>query len=268
MIGVYNRRINYFPSVENRAPWSLRIELTGWQLASACIALLALINFIPSVHREIWRIDTYTALLMNSLLGIAPDVDKLIAWLNTKAGDLVVLSSVVMMFVLHSFAGSNSREVIRRLSFWGWVAALCIVGYGIESIFGIYIKRQIPLIVLHQLTNVQTIYGVTLRTSPFESFPSGHATGYIFFALMAWSRFRRMSLSVLILGIVLLSTRLIVGVHWLSDMLLGALPFSILIATLTSETFFKVPYVFLKRMLLVMFLTATHRLPILAHAKT
>lgn len=258
MIEIYNRRVSYFPLLDKKASWSLKIELTRWQLALAGIVLIVCMNLIPAIHREIIRIDTQTALLMNTIIGAAPALDRLLAWLNSKMGDALVLFLVITMFVGHSFCGPSSRDIVRRLSFWGWVTVLCVTGYAIEGVLGNFVKRDIPLLALSQLKNVQIIYGVTLRTDPIASFPSGHATGYIFFALMAWPRFRRMSLFLFSLGVLMLSTRLIVGVHWLSDMLLGALPFSVLIASLTYETFFKIPYVLIKRTLLLMLLTATH----------
>jgi membrane-associated phospholipid phosphatase len=263
VIGVCNRGAGYLRSVENEVPWSLKIELTRWQLVLACLTLLMFANLIPAVHREIIGIDTQAALFMNALIGTCPVIDRVVAWLNTKMGDVVVLFLVSTIFFVHSLSGSSSRAIIRRLSFWGWLAVLCLTGYALEVLLGTCVKRDIPLLALSQLKNVQTIYGITLRTDPLASFPSGHATAYMFFALMAWPRFRRMSLFLLAFGVLMLSTRLIVGVHWLSDMLLGALPFSMLIASLSYEPTFRAPYALFKRALLLMLLTVVHRFPFL-----
>ena len=45
-----------------------------------------------------------------------------------------------------------------------------------------------------------------------------------------------MSFLLLAVGCFVLSIRLIIGIHWLSDMMLGSLPLSLLLVSLTRET--------------------------------
>jgi membrane-associated phospholipid phosphatase len=231
-----------YSNIEEREPRVLEFDKTKWPIVVAAIGLLALLNANPLIHREIINIDMHVALVANSAIGFCPFTDRLAAWLNTRLGDVLVLSVMVTIFLIHSLRGSTGDEVASRMAFWGWVAVLCVIGYELEGCLEPFVKREIPLLVLPQLKNVQTMYGVTLRTDPYLSFPSGHATAYLFFVLMSWRRYWRMSLLILGLGFVMLSTRLIVGIHWLSDITLGALPCVVLLASLTRETPLKISY--------------------------
>jgi len=228
----------------------LFIEKTKWPLVLSGILLLFLLNMNTGIHGEIISIDTRAALIMNSVIGISPGLDKMLGWLNTRVGDEVVLSCMCILFLMHSFRGSTSTEVVRRLSFWGWVGALCLAAYAIECGLEHFLRRDIPLLALSQLKNVQTMYGLTLRTSGASSYPSGHAIAYIFFALMAWRRYWRMSLLICAIGFVMLSMRLVLGLHWLSDMTLGSLPISILLDSLAWETSLKRIYRLTERAIL------------------
>jgi membrane-associated phospholipid phosphatase len=208
----------------------------------AAILLVALLNMNPTVHNAIINVDTLVALRMNSLVGINPIFDRILAWLSTRIGDAFVLIGIYILFFFHSLCGIKLDEIIRRLSFWLWVGILCLITYEILCTPMCTVMRDTPLLALHQFKNLQTIYGFTFHSCPTNSFPSGHGLAYIFFAMMAWKKYFRISLVLWCLAIIMLSLRLIVGLHWLSDIIFGSVFLSLLVVALVDDTPLKNTY--------------------------
>jgi len=214
----------------------------SWTKVLGAVLLLALLNMIPAVHSAIINVDTQIAINMNSIIGISPIFDQTLGWLSTRVGDAFVLFCICLLFLIHSLRGANLNEYIRRLSFWIWVGALCLITYSISCASEYFVKRDTPLLALPQIRNLQTIYGIALHSCSTSSFPSGHGLAYIFFAMVAWRRYFRMSLVLWGLALVMLSVRLIVGLHWLSDIIFGSLFISILLVSLINDTRLKNTY--------------------------
>jgi len=206
------------------------------------VFLLALLNLNPAIHSVIINLDIQIALKMNSLIGINPFFDHALAWLSTSTGDVFILVCICLLFVTSSLHSANLNETTRRLSFWAWVGTLCLITYGISCASEQFIKRDTPLLALHQLKNLQTICGTMFHSCPTSSFPSGHGFAYFFFAMMAWKRYFRISLVLWCLAIIMLSLRLIIGLHWFSDIAFGSLFLSALLVTLIEDTPLKNTY--------------------------
>jgi len=205
--------------------------------------LLALLNMNPTIHSAVINVDMQVAIKMNSVIGINPFFDQTLALLSTRMGDAFMLTCICSLFVIHSLRGANLNETIRRLSFWIWLGALCVFTYFISCAAEYFVKRDTPLLAFHQFRNLQTtMYGIALHSCPTSSFPSGHGLAYIFFAIMAWRRYFRMSLALWGLTIIMLSVRLIVGLHWLSDIIFGSLFLAALLVSLISDTSLKKTY--------------------------
>ena len=206
------------------------------------LALLLLITNSP-IHAALNNLETGAAIAANSLVGIYPTFDQILGWLNTRVGDVLVLSVMATAFIAHSFRASTFAQMVDRLSFWWWVAAICIATYALICITEDFYPNAIPLQTLPQLHDVRSIYAIPVHASAFNSYPSGNGLAYIFFALMAWyKRYSRMSLSILIVGTIMLTTRVILGMHWLSDIFLGALPLSLILSSMALGTALKRSY--------------------------
>lgn len=207
-----------------------------WPVSLAIIGLLAWLNCNSTVHGAIIDADVEVAYALNSFVGIDACVDKLIGSLNTKLGDLVVISTLGLVFIAHSLSARDLREKISRLAFWGWTGAIVLSAYvGIWSIEDL-IARPIPLQVLPYLHNGQTMNGLHLHSSANESFPSGHALAFTLFVLMSLRRYLRMSVFLALVGAVMLPIRLALGLHWLSDMLFGSFALACFLTAVAYET--------------------------------
>jgi len=215
-----------------------------WIVLCSVLALSVLIAN-PAIHSAINNWEANLTIAANSIVGMHPSFDHLLGWLNTRACDLLVISLMVAIFLAHSFRASTFNTLVERLSFWGWVATLCISTYLLTCVTEHLYCHPIPVQALPQLHDVRSMYGIPVHASAFNSYPSGHGLAYIFFALMAWcKRYRGMSLFLILFGTIMLSTRVILGMHWLSDIFLGALPLSLVLSSVALRTPFKESYRF------------------------
>jgi membrane-associated phospholipid phosphatase len=216
-----------------------------------------LLNCTSIVHGAIIHTDIQVAYALNSLVGAHSGIDKVIGFVNTKFGDLVVIFCLGLVFLAHSLKASSLREKVSRLTFWGWTGAIVLSAYvGIWSIED-YIARPIPLQVLRNLHNGQTMNGLHLHSSANESFPSGHALAFILFVFMSFRRYPKMSILLGLIGAVLLPIRLALGLHWLSDMALGSLALASFLAAFAQETALMKAY-YLARRIVFLALKITH----------
>jgi membrane-associated phospholipid phosphatase len=207
------------------------------------VVALFFLNMNSAIHTVLIHWDTNVAIAANSLLAINPTFDRILGWINTRVGDGVVLTIMASTFIGHSLSASTFEEVVERLSFWAWVAVLCISTYILVCLTAHFYFHPIPLEALQQLHDVRTVYQIPLRSSTLNSYPSGHGLAYLFFALMAWcKRYNRMSLFILALGTIMLSMRVILGMHWMSDIFLGALPLALVLSSAANYTPLKRSY--------------------------
>lgn len=58
---------------------------------------------------------------------------------------------------------------------------------------------------------------------PSRSMPSGHATLFFALAAVAWGQSKKISLALFVIALVMGIGRVAAGVHWMSDILIGAL---------------------------------------------
>lgn len=231
---------------------STSLTFMRWPWIVAGMVLLLLLNQLPAVHHAIISLDRAVAVRANSLLGRSPAFDRQLGRLNTRAGDVFVLALICLVFLVHALRGADSKEILRRLTFWGWTGLLCLATYALQSESEYLIKRKIPILELDQLKNLHAMYGIPLRTGGGSSFPSGHGLAYIFFALMAWRRgYLGVSLALWGLAVLMPGLRLVIGVHWLSDVVLGSLPLAALIAALAWETRLRKTYILMGKAVLL-----------------
>jgi len=200
------------------------------------IALLWVLNCNQQIHDAIIHVDTIVAYWANGLMRQSPVIGKIFGTLNTRVGDVIVLTCFGTLFIRHAIKSSTKREAIRRLTWWGWVGFVCVATYLLTCLSEPYICRQIPLTALPDMINVQKLYGVALHTDPESSFPSGHGFAYTFFTLMALAQYTTVGVTIACIGSIMLLSRLIVGVHWLSDITLGAFPLALLMQSLMATS--------------------------------
>ena len=221
-------------------------------LVLSVIILLIALNMCSAVHCGIIAIDTNVAHAANSIVGVNQFFDQLLGNINTRSGDFCVLCFLGIIFVAHSLCGSTFTERVRRLSFWTWAGALCLITYAGVCIIYPLIGRATPVTALSELKNVHELYGINVHSTAHESFPSGHGFAYGFFAMLALFKYPRMGLVLASFGAVMLSTRLIIGIHWLSDIVLGSFLLAALLTFVALETPVARTYFLVRKLLLLL----------------
>lgn len=207
-----------------------------WPFVLALILLSGLIVALTPFGHALLQADVHVARWANSWVGVNPVFDNLLISTNTKGGDRVVFVCFAVFCLLHSFALPRREEITKRLAFWGWLAVVFIVCYLVQELAEDFFARHSPGKVLHGWRNLEQMYGRDVKVISKNSFPSGHATVYWICAFMTWPRFRRLSVVLFGLALVLPTTRVLVGAHWPSDIFLGSLPMSFLFTLIAYET--------------------------------
>jgi len=217
-----------------------QLQLHKFTFPITLVGVVCFFMFITnsSVHAVTHSWDLSAAFACNSLVGNCPPVDKIVGWLNTKAGDAVVLSIMCFIFVRHAFSATDFKQMLERLAYWGWVGIICVGTYLIVDEIAEKFCTPIPLTALPSLHDLRAIYQIPLHSSAYNSYPSGHGLAYSFFAIMAWRRrYTAMGWFIAAVGVCMLSMRVILGMHWLSDIFLGAFPLAILLSSVCLNTY-------------------------------
>lgn len=100
------------------------------------------------------------------------------------------------------------------------------------------VERPSPTLVHEMALRLTTLIpDLHTKDASSGSFPSDHGIGFLTFALFACYRFERRQLVWLLPLLAVLATpRLLSGAHWLSDILCGALPLTLLVAAWLFHT--------------------------------
>ena len=134
--------------------------------------LLPLLNANPAIHNLVIDFDTQFTIKLHSLIAINSIFGQTMFWINTRVGDIFVLSCLCLLFLIHGLLGGNLNETINRFSFWLWLGILTGFIYALECLSENILKRHIPLITLPQYSDLVATYGSTLHTCATSSFPS------------------------------------------------------------------------------------------------
>lgn len=222
------------PIVQTKEKQTVKIKTWPWILGALACLLIAV--FIPAVQSSILAYDDQITRWFNRLLGHNRSFDVLVGGLNSKAGDLIVVLCFLIFFLIHSCYNWNQRDVCEKLAFWAWVSVLFIVLYQGQRVFEAAFDRDSPGKVIEGWFNIKQVYGIKVKYSNTHSYPSGHSMAYYFVAFMALRRSLRTGAILLVVALVVPTTRIMTGAHWASDIFLGALPISLFFAALFYET--------------------------------
>jgi Kdo2-lipid A phosphotransferase len=212
------------------------VQWRTWPWIAAFITFLFILALIPRTLQTVLAWDIKSARWLNGLLGHNRMFDLSIAGLNSKSGDKVIVICFGLFFLAHSFRQPKSSLVFRRLSFWIYACAILILVYQFQRLIEGSFGRDSPGKELDHWINLKKLYKVPAKVSNSNSFPSGHATAYYFFAFLTLRRYRVMGYCMLLIAIFLTTSRVATGAHWLSDIVLGSIPIAALIAAVATET--------------------------------
>lgn len=220
-----------------------------WPIFLGLLVVVFLVFSLSATDRWIDYLDMVIARGANTALGLSRTFDMALAILNSKVGDAAVGMAFIVFVLMHVFAGHAREEKAKRLAFWGWVAITFIVFYQCQRLLENFFDRDSPGKVLSGWRSLKRMYGFNARVENTHSFPSGHATAQWLFALMALRAYRRVGTGLVVVALILPSTRILTGAHWPSDILLGSIPLAAFASAVAYETPFITIYYALCRVL-------------------
>ncbi len=196
-------------------------------------AVVLLITWNGGPVREIW--DAADAALYYAMNGFAVSgeaVSRAIAFANTNQYDK--LATLVLVGVLASYAalGRNARFDWRLAGVFIVGLLMLVTVYGRRKI-GIfeYQLRPTPSLVLEPFHDLSLMFpDLRVKTSASTSFPSNHGNACMIFLLLFWTLARKYwGLFTLAILPFFMLPRMFAGAHWLSDLAVGSLSYSLVI---------------------------------------
>ena len=205
-----------------------------WWLVATGVGILLV--FVPALYADLRPFDEAIARYCNGLIGHNRQCDAVIVALNTKAGDITVFLFFLICVAIHCLSATGREERCRRMAFWAWALFMFPFCYLVQELLEQIFSRPSPGKLLNDWVNLRKMTNRNVKVASSDSFPSGHATFYWFFAFVMLRRYKVAGMLWLGLALLVPSTRLVTGAHWPSDIVLGSLPLCGLMAALLFET--------------------------------
>jgi Kdo2-lipid A phosphotransferase len=212
------------------------VTTKNWHWILLLLLCLFVVFRLPHPQSIVLAYDLSSARWLNELLGHNRPLDLAVATINSQRGDLLMALGISLLFLNHIRRTPTLHELYRRLAFWTWVGLLFVFVFYFQQWIEEIVERESPSRVMEGWKNLKEIYGLPVKINNKDSFPSGHAAAYFFFAFMSLRRYPSMGYVFLTLAIILPPTRVMTGAHWLTDIYLGSLPLALLTSAIAYET--------------------------------
>lgn len=212
---------------------------------SISLILLMICSWLFSFTHVFWEtLDKYIFFSLNNL--IARSSLSQVFWAISNHNYMDWIHDLVMIgFFIGYIARKDDKDKLYKFceifffSLWIAITILLINRFIMTDIF--HIHRKSPSIVYDNITHLsEKVSWLRVKERSHTSFPGDHGTTAVFFALvMGHLRgFKSFCLSALYSSYWILP-RLIVGAHWMTDILIGSLTISMLAMSISIYTPFK-----------------------------
>lgn len=209
---------------------SLKLDRMRWRalvIWNMTGALLLLSLFSP-LTRPVWSaLDLYVFRFLNGSLDGHPNWQHFWAMANHKAADWVADLFILGFYCLAVFKNppKKRKEKILQFLFCLLLTAITILVINRFMCRDILkLRRKSPSQVVPDALNIaQLVPWITFKANTSKSFPGDHATTALMFGF-SYAYFVRgkLGIAAIIYGAFLCLPRLIVGAHWLSDVIVGS----------------------------------------------
>jgi membrane-associated phospholipid phosphatase len=208
-------------------------------IGSFIIFILSYSWYIPFFY-QIWdKIDLSIAISFNAFFKDKLFLQKIVAFVNSRYGDWSYETIVAFIYIFSAFK-KDKEERKKTLFFLLIVIAITVlVQIGVNSIICrkvLSLSRLSPSHVFNLPVDFSVFNFPHNHIFTNHSFPSDRSTTLIICVLFSFSFLKKFPASlILILSIISASSRLIVGAHWMSDIILGGFIISFFIWIITPS---------------------------------
>jgi len=178
-------------------------------------------------------IDRQAFTILNGWMDGKPFLQWFWALLNHRLVDWIGDGVMLLLFLVYICRKSYKKRLVRFAEMLLFVVCLSAVILFVNTYLfrhPLRFERKSPTLVVENSVRVHdTVRAIKVKDSSKHSFPGDHATTALLFALF-FTYFARLPLGFFGIGYgVLMSLpRLIVGAHWLSDVLVGSFSIALL----------------------------------------
>lgn len=213
-----------------------------WFALTICLALVIL-NLVPAISSLVQHLDQVCARSLNQLVGLNPILDRLMVLIVDNDGQERIILLVVAWFLVGLWFAPSRLEKSRQMALLLFCTITLSIYFLLDGLLDDIITRDSPSI--HFLRpgfrDLQKFVDTNIDVTDRRSFPNvmGMILFTLGFILLRMGK-RFTAWTTLALAATLPLMCVIVGMTWLTDVYLGALPISFLISALAVETrFFK-----------------------------
>lgn len=196
-------------------PWPVRAGRASWLLSAAlAVALLVILALFDA---ELSRFGQ----------GLPPPVVRVFSWITRLGESDYILIGSLVLFALTGGAALAARRapvkdaLFQVASIWGFV----FCGVGLPSLVAAIVKRLVgrPRPELLESVGAMDFRILSWLDWTHQSFPSGHATTGFALCFVAGFLWPRLFPWVLTLAVLISVSRIIVGAHYATDIVAGAI---------------------------------------------
>ncbi len=192
--------------------------------SAICIISFLILSWVTPPFSYLWDlIDKNLFIFLNKSALYFPSLQVGIAWLNSRYGDWFYEFLFLAIYLVSIAFHKDKKRKIYQLSF------LILLVFFVQVCINTVICRKIldlsrysPSKMLNVFVDFSNFKFPHNRIFTTHSFPSDRATTLFLCAIFSWSHFRYpIALIFTFVSLIFALSRLIVGAHWLSDIIMG-----------------------------------------------
>jgi membrane-associated phospholipid phosphatase len=200
------------------------------------LALVLYASWLIEPTRSLWDgLDTQVFYALNGSLVWGEGWQTLWAFANSKTADILVGLTMILFFLVFSFAGRSDQRN-QRLTNFGILCAMILLSQD-GQLVNLYeriidVVRPSPSLLLepvHRLSEL--VPSIESKDAADNSFPGDHGVVAMIWLAAVWFYAGwRWKIAGMILCVLILLPRMVAGAHWLSDNLVGSATLVLLMA--------------------------------------
>lgn len=210
-----------------------------WRPATAAIAaLVIIITWMVPVTRQCWlKLDHVTFAALNGGLAGNEAAQQFWAFMSmrTEVFDITAALLLILPFMYY-MRTSDPQEVLKRATQGLYMGVVITVTILLAKEFSS--ARSSPSFVLVPLVDLSNVLSwAEAKVFAKYTFPSDHGIATLLLAVFYWHYAgRKYGLPMLLLGMFFCLPRLVAGAHWLTDIAVGSVFVTFIVASVTVAT--------------------------------